>query len=50
MQVQHNDFIVNFILLHNFKEAFFHCLNLGEKVENFSEQSSRRFSSTVSAY
>ena len=50
IQVQHNDFIVNSILLHNFKESFFHYLNLGEQLAIFSGRSSRRFSSTVSAY
>ena len=34
----------------NFKESFFNYLNLGEKVADFSEQSSRRFWSAVSAY
>ena len=50
MQVQHNDFTVNVILLHNFKESFFHYLNLGEKVADFSERSSRCFLSTDGAY
>ena len=31
MQVQHNDFNINFILLLNFKKSFFNYLNLGEK-------------------
>ena len=50
IQVQHNDFTVNFILLHNFKESFFHYLNLGKKVADFSERSSRGFLSTVGGY
>ena len=41
---------INFILLLNFKESFFNYLKLGGKVADFSERSSRRFSSTVSAY
>ena len=48
----HNQLLntINFILLLNFKESFFNYLNLGEKVANFSEQSSWRFSSAVGAY
>ena len=38
------------MLLHNFKESFFHYLNLGEKVADFSEQSIQRFSLAVGAY
>ena len=41
---QHSDFTIDFILLLNFKESFFNYLNLGEKVADFSERSSRRFS------
>ena len=33
-----------------FKESFFNYLKLGEKVADFSERSSRRFSSAVGAY
>ena len=40
MQVQHNDF----------KKPFFNYLNLGGIVADFSERSSRRFSSAVGAY
>ena len=47
---QHNDFTINFSLLLNFKESFLNYLNLGEKVADFSERSSRRFSSAVGAY
>ena len=50
MQVQHNDFTINSISLLNFKESFFNYLNLGGKVADFSEQSSRRFSPAVGAY
>ena len=39
-----------FILLLNFKESFFNDSNLGEKVTDYSERSSRRFSSAVGAY
>ena len=38
------------ILVLNFKESFFNDLNLGGKVADFSERSSRRFSSIVGAY
>ena len=34
----------------NFKEYFFNYFNLREKVADFSERSSRRFSSAVGAY
>ena len=47
---QHNDFTLNFILLLNFKESFFNYLNLGGKVADFSERSSRRFLLAVGAY
>ena len=40
----------NFILLLNFKESFFNYLKLGGKVADFSERSSRRFSSPVGTY
>ena len=48
----HNQLLntINFILLLNFKESFLYNLNLGEKVADFSERSSRRFSSAVGAY
>ena len=43
----HNQLLntINFILLLNFKESFFNYLKLGGKVADFSERSSRRFSS-----
>ena len=48
IQVQHNDFTINFTLLLNFKESFrLNYLNLTEKVADFSEQRSRRFSSAA---
>ena len=48
----HNQLLnaINFILLLNFKESFFNYLKLGGKVADFSERSSRRFSSAVGAY
>ena len=48
----HNQLLnaINFILLLNFKESFFNYLKLGGKVADFSEGSSRRFSSAVGAY
>ena len=50
IQVQLNDFTINFILLLNFKESFFNYLNLGEKLADFSKRSSRRFSLVVGTY
>ena len=50
IQVQHNDFTINFFLPLNFKEYFFNYFNLREKVADFYEQSSRRFSLAVGAY
>ena len=48
----HNELLntINFILLVNFKESFFNYLKLEEKVVNFSERSSRHFSSAIGAY
>ena len=48
----HNQLLntINFILLLNFEESFFNYLKLGGKVADFSERSSRRFSSAVGAY
>ena len=48
----HNQLLntINFILLLNFKESFFNYLKLEEKVVNFSERSSRHFSSAIGAY
>ena len=48
----HNQLLnaINFILLLNVKESFFNYLKLGGKVADFSERSSRRFSSAVGAY
>ena len=48
----HNQLLntMNFILLLNFKESFFNYLKLGEKVADFSERSSRRFSLAVGTY
>ena len=48
----HNELLntINFILLVNFKESFFNYLKLEEKVANFSERSSRHFSSAIGAY
>ena len=47
----HNELLntINFILLVNFKESFFNYLKLREKVANFSERSSRHFSSAIGA-
>ena len=41
---------MNFILLLNFKESSLNYLKLGVKIADFSERSSRRFSSAVGAY
>ena len=41
---------IDFILLPNFKESFFNYLKLGQKVADFSERSSRRFSLAVGTY
>ena len=41
---------VDFYFAINFKESFFNYLNLEEKVADFSERSSQRFSSAVGAY
>ena len=38
---------INFILLLDFKESFFNYQKLGGKVADFSERSSRHFSSAV---
>ena len=48
----HNQLLntINFILLLNFEESFFNYLKFGGKVTDFSERSSRRFSSAVGAY